>query len=52
MLSRHELITDVADGADQGLVLRAELGAQPADVNVDGPGAAEVVVSPYFLQEL
>ncbi len=48
----HELVADVADGADQRLVLDAELGAQPADVDVDGAGAAEVVVAPDLLQQL
>jgi len=33
-------------------VLGAELGAQPADVDVDGAGAAEVVVAPDLLQQL
>src|ERR1700683_2339622 len=51
-LNRDEAVPDVADGADQGLVLGAELCAEPAHVHVDGPGAAEVVVSPDLLQQL
>ena len=49
---QHEPVADVADGADQRLVLRPELGAQPPDVDVDGAGAAEVVVAPDLLQQL
>src|SRR5690349_15958458 len=51
-LDRHEPVADVAHGADQGLVLGAELGAQPPDVDVDRAGAAEVVVTPDLLQQL
>src|ERR1700734_1582924 len=51
-LNRDEAVPDVADGADQGLVLGAELCPKPAYVHVDGPGAAEVVVSPDLLQQL
>src|SRR6202035_5834301 len=40
------------DGPDQRLVLRAELGAQPADVHVYRPRAAEVVVAPHLLQQV
>ena len=47
-----EAVADVADGADQRLVLGAELGAQPPDVDVHRPGAAEVVVSPDLLEQL
>ena len=47
-----ELVADVADGADQRLVLGAELGPQPAHVDVDRAGAAEVVVAPDLLQQL
>ena len=47
-----ELVADVADGADHRLVLGAELGAQPPHVDVDGAGAAEVVVAPDLLQQL
>ncbi len=49
---QHEPVADVADGADQRLVLGAELGAQAAHVHVDGAGAAEVVVAPDLLQQL
>src|ERR1019366_9005500 len=51
-LDGDEAIAHVADGADQGLVLRAELGAQPAHMHVDGAGAAEVVVAPHLLEQL
>lgn len=47
-----EPVTDVADRADQRLVLGAELGAEPPDVDVHGAGAAEVVVPPDLLEEL
>ena len=47
-----ELVADVAHGADQLLVLGAELRAQPPHVHVDGAGAAEVVVAPDLLQQL
>src|SRR5687768_5951845 len=47
-----ELVADVAHGADQGLVLGAELGAQPPHVDVDGAGATEIVVAPDLLQQL
>ena len=33
-------------------MLAAELGAQPPDVDVDGAGAAEVVVAPDLLEQL
>src|SRR4051812_35214898 len=49
---RHEPVPDVADRSDERLVLDAELGTQPPDVDVDGPGAAEVVVAPDLLQQL
>src|SRR5688572_9049081 len=48
----HELVADLAHRADHRLVLRAELGAQPPDVYVDRPGAAEVVVAPDLAQQL
>ena len=51
-LDRHEPVADVAHGADQRLVLGAELGPQPPDVDVDRAGAAEVVVAPDLLQQL
>jgi hypothetical protein len=47
-----EAVSHVADGADQRLVLGAQLGAQPPDVDVDRAGAAEVVVAPDLLEEL
>src|SRR4051794_6680584 len=49
---QHEPVAHVADGADERLVLRPELRAQPSDVDVDGPGAAEVVVAPDLLEQL
>ena len=48
----HEPVADVAHGADQRLVLGAELGPQPPHVDVDRPGAPEVVVAPDLLQQL
>src|SRR4051794_6749963 len=47
-----ELVAHVPDGADQRLVLGAELGPQPPHVDVDRAGAAEVVVAPDLLQQL
>src|SRR5215467_10766926 len=47
-----ELVADVADRADQRLVLRAKLGTEPAHMDVDRPRAAEVVISPHLLQQL
>src|SRR5215216_5819970 len=47
-----ELVADVADRADQRLVLGAELGPEPPHVDVDGAGATEVVVAPDLLQQL
>ena len=47
-----EAVADIADGADEGLVLAAELGPQPSHVDVDGPGPAEVVVAPDLLEQL
>src|SRR5699024_5487056 len=47
-----ESVPDVAHRADQLVVLRAELGAQPADVHVHGAGAAEVVIPPQLLTQL
>ena len=51
-LDRHEPVSDVAHGADQGFVLGAELGPQPPDVDVHRARAAEVVVAPDLLQQL
>ncbi len=47
-----ELVADLADGADHGLVFGAELGAEAADVDVDGAVAAEVVVAPDLAEQL
>jgi hypothetical protein len=47
-----ELVADVAHRADERLVLDTELGAQTTDVDVDGAGAAVVVVAPHLLQQL
>src|SRR5258708_3488995 len=49
---RDKLVPDVANRADQRLVLRPELGAQPAYMHVDSPGAAEVLVSPDLGKQL
>ena len=48
----HEPVTNVADGANQRLVLGAELGAQPPDVHINRAGAAEVVIAPDLLEQL
>src|ERR1700722_2136977 len=47
-----ELVADVADRTDQCLTVRAELCPQPTDMDVDGSGAAEVVVAPHLLKQL
>ena len=47
-----EAVADVADRPDQRLVLAAELGPQPPDVDVHGAGTAEVVVAPDLLEQL
>src|SRR5680860_1341236 len=49
---RHEPVAHVADRPDLLLVLGPQLGAQPPHVDVDGAGAAEVVVAPDLLQQL
>ena len=41
-----QAIPDAADGLDQPGVILAELRADPAHVDVDGPHPAEVVVAP------
>src|SRR6201992_1574102 len=51
-LERHETVADVTDGADQGLVLGAQLGPQPPDMHVHRAGAAEVVIDPDLLQQV
>src|ERR1700722_3637808 len=51
-LDRDEPVADVPHGADERLVLGAELGPQPPDVDVHRPGAAEVVIAPDLLQEV
>ncbi len=48
----HRLVSDVADGADQRFVLRAEFGPQATHVYVDRAGTAEEVVAPHLLQQL
>src|SRR6478609_1500293 len=48
----HELVADVAHGADHLLVLGAQLRPETADVHVDGAGAAEEVVAPDLLEQL
>src|SRR5664280_2838109 len=47
-----ELVSDVADRADERFVLGPELRAQPAHVHVDRPCAAVVVIAPDLLQQL
>ncbi len=49
---QDEAISDVSYRADVRLVLDAELGPQPAYVDVDRPGAAVIVVAPDLLQQL
>ncbi|MPM34156.1 hypothetical protein SDC9_80738 [bioreactor metagenome] len=49
---RDQAVADVADGADDALVLGAQLGPQPPDVDVDRTGTAEVVVAPDVGEEL
>src|SRR5207244_12192633 len=44
-------ITNVADGLDEGSVAVLDLGAEAADVDVDGAGAAVEVVAPDFTEE-
>src|SRR5262249_35743768 len=43
-------VADAANGLDQVLVLRPELGPQPADMDVDGPGPSVEVVAPHLAQ--
>src|SRR5215469_8840783 len=51
-LCRYKPVSDVADGTDQSFVFRAELCPQSPDVHINRPGAAEVVVTPDFLEQL
>src|SRR5437899_3085116 len=51
VLRRVEPVAHVADGADELLVLRAELGAEATHVHVDRAGAPVVVVAPDLLQQ-
>src|SRR3954468_14239631 len=46
-----QLVADMADGLDHRAA-GAQLGAQAADVDVDGPRAARVTISPHPGQEL
>ena len=48
---RPEAVADVADGLDEGVVPVFDLGAQAADVDVDGAAAAEEVVPPDLAEE-
>ena len=52
LFRRIETIADVAHGADEMLVLAAQLGAQTTDMHVHSAGAAVIVVAPYLLQQL
>ena len=47
-----EPVADVAHGADHRLVLGPELGPQPPDMDVDGAGAAVVVIAPDVAEQL
>src|SRR5438093_5450238 len=54
--SRFELagaktVADVADGFDEGGVTVLDLSAEPADVDINGPGAAVEVVAPNFAEK-
>src|SRR5688572_21412047 len=49
---RVKAVTNIADGADELLVLGPELGAQATHVHVNGARAAVVVKAPDFLQQL
>ena len=44
-------VADRPHGLDQVLVLGAELGPQPPDVHVHGPGASVEVVAPHLAKE-
>ena len=52
LFRRIETIADVAHGADEMLVLAAQLGAQTTDMHVHSAGAAVIVVAPHLLQQL
>ena len=47
-----EPVAHIADGANQVLVVGAEFGAQAADVDVHGAGAAVVVIAPDLVEQL
>src|SRR5580700_1554785 len=46
-----EAVTHRAHRGDEIGLLLAKLGPQPADVHVNGPGSAVVLVSPYPRQQ-
>src|SRR5437868_5019385 len=48
---RDEFVSDVADGLDEGRRLALDLGAEPADVDVDGARAAVILVTPNFVEQ-
>src|SRR6266536_4487541 len=52
LIGRQQLVADASNRGDHRFVLGAQLGSEPADVDVDRAGAAEEVVAPHFLQEL
>src|SRR5688572_8455373 len=52
LTDQGEPVADVADGADQVLVVGAELGAETPDVDVHGARAAVVVVAPHLGEQL
>src|SRR5918992_2562190 len=44
-------VAHAPDGLDEVLLGRPELGPEPPDVNVDGPGPAVEVVPPHLLEQ-
>ena len=46
-----EAVADLVDGLDEGAAGGLYLGAQTADVDVDGAGAAQVVVFPHLAEQ-
>src|SRR3990170_970620 len=46
-----EAVADVAHGLDEDARARLDLAAQTADVDVDGAGAAEVLVAPDTVEQ-
>jgi len=46
-----EAVADAADGLDHLFTPVAQLGAQPADMDINGAGAAEVFVAPDVAEQ-